>query len=300
MRQKKGKGLPSGDSFFIPVQLPFDWQSLIAFLRLRATPGVEIITDSSYARTCGTRVSPQTVAVRYENACLRVTHSGGPGDRPDFEGRVRQMFRADADTRPIELFLQKDAWLGKFVTQQPGLRIPGGWSAFEIAVRAILGQQVSVAAATTLMGRLVRIAGTRLSESSWLFPSPAEIVKADLSGLGMPRKRLETVRSLAAFFAEQGDHCVAQPNAMDQLLAIPGIGKWTAGYILMRAGPGHDHWPEGDLVLRKALSPMKQRITPRELVNTFSQWSPCRSYAAIHIWRSYVSAPKLAAAPRKK
>lgn len=280
--------------------MPFDWQSLVAFLRLRATPGVETIADSGYARTGGTKAAPQTIFVRHEkvNACLHVAHSGDAGDQTDLEGRVRQIFRPDADTHPIELFLRKDAWLRKFVARHPGLRVPGGWSAFEIAVRAILGQQVSVAAATTLMGRLIQIAGTKLDEASWLFPSPAEVVKADLSGLGMPRKRLETVKSLAVFFAEQGDHCLAHPNAADQLLAIAGIGRWTAGYILMRAGAGHDHWPEGDLVLRKALSVEKKLIAPGGLMKAFSRWSPYRSYATIHIWRGYVSDANSTASPR--
>ncbi len=282
------------------MQLPFDWQSLIAFLRLRATPGVETVTDSSYARTCRTRAAPQTVSVRYENAKARlhVEHSGDAGDRANLEERVTKIFSVGTDTRPIELFLQKDAWLRKFVARQPGLRVPGGWGAFEIAIRAILGQQISVAAATTLMGRLVRIAGTKLDEASWLFPSPEEIAKADLSGLGMPRKRLETVKSLAVFFAGQGDHCLAQPTAADQLLAIAGIGKWTAGYILMRAGPGPDHWPEGDLVLRKALS-KKKLIAPGGLVKAFRRWSPYRGYATIHIWRGYVSTANSTALRRK-
>jgi DNA-3-methyladenine glycosylase II len=169
------------------------------------------------------------------------------------------------------------------------LRVPGGWSAFEIAVRAILGQQISVPAATTLMGRLVQIAGTRLSETDWLFPTPEQILNSGLRGLGIPGSRLETVKSLAGFFAEHGDDCLALADVKARLLAIKGIGKWTAGYILMRAGDGHDHWPEGDLVLRKALSRKKTMITAAGLEQAFRQWSPYRSFATIHLWRGYVS-----------
>ena len=160
-------------------------------------------------------------------------------------------------------------------------------------MRAVLGQQVSVPAATTLMGRLVRGAGSRLSETAWLFPTPAQVLRSDLGGLGVPGSRLETVKSLAAFFAENGDLCLAQPGVKVRLLAIKGIGKWTAGYILMRTGESHDHWPEGDLVLRKALSKKKTKektmIAPARMERVFRRWSPYRGYATIHIWRGYVS-----------
>jgi len=154
-------------------------------------------------------------------------------------------------------------------------------------MRAILGQQVSVPAATTLMGRLVRAAGTRLDESQWLFPTAEQIVRADLSGLGVPGSRMETVKTLAGFFAEHGEQCLDQTNIKDRLLALKGIGKWTAGYILMRTSANHDHWPEGDLILRKALSKDEAMIAHATLEQAFSRWSPYRSYATIHIWKGY-------------
>ena len=98
---------------------------------------------------------------------------------------------------------------------------------------------------------------------------------------------METVKSLAAFFAEHGDQCLAQPEIKDRLLALKGIGKWTAGYILMRTAASHDHWPEGDLILRKALSNDKSMIALAALEQGFSRWSPYRSYATIHIWKGY-------------
>ncbi|MGZ4900026.1 MAG: DNA-3-methyladenine glycosylase family protein [Candidatus Angelobacter sp.] len=278
-------------SFAIPVQTPFDWESLLAFMRLRATPGVESVTDKAYARTIMDDTAPQTLSVTYNpaTATLQIAYSGDVNARDLIERRVKKIFKPDVSTVPIETFLSRDTWLNGFVTRQPGLRVPGGWSAFEIAVRAILGQQVSVPAATTLMGRLVRAAGTRLSETSWLFPDPEQVAQSTLSGLGVPGSRLETVNSLAAFFAENGDQCLAETDIKDRLLALKGIGKWTAGYILMRTGDSHDHWPEGDLVLRKALSHDKAMIAPAALQQVFSQWSPYRGYATIHIWRGYVS-----------
>jgi AraC family transcriptional regulator of adaptative response / DNA-3-methyladenine glycosylase II len=142
------------------------------------------------------------------------------------------------------------------------------------------------------MGRLVRLAGTQLSESAWLFPTANQILKSDLSQLGVPGQRRETLKGLAAFFAEHGDVCVIQPDARERLLSIKGIGKWTTGYILMRTSRDYDHWPEGDLVLRKALSNGNAQMDAARLEKTFSQWGPYRGYATIHIWRGYVSSKK--------
>ena len=283
--------MASPHTFVLPVQKPFDWESLLAFMRVRATPGVETVTDSAYTRTITDAAGPQTLSVTFDpaGARLQVAYSGKAATRSVVESRTKQIFKPDVSTVPIETFLGRDKWLAGFVARQPGLRVPGGWSVFEIALRAILGQQVSVPAATTLMGRLVRLAGTRLSEAGWLFPTPESVLKSKLSGLGVPASRLETVKSLAGFFAEHGDECIALADVKARLLAIKGIGKWTAGYILMRTGDGHDHWPEGDLVLRKALSCKNTMITPSGLAEAFSQWSPYRSFAAIHLWRGYVS-----------
>ena len=281
--------------FALSVQQPFDWESLLSFLRLRATPAVETVTDSAYTRTITDGAAVQTLSVTYDSkaATLQVAYSGEPSARSLVESRAKQIFKPDVDTVPIETFLNRDAWLSGFVQRQAGLRVPGGWSPLEIAMRAILGQQVSVPAATTLMGRLVRAAGKRLDESAWLFPSAEQIAKSNLTGLGVPGSRMETVKLLAAFFAEHGDDCLAEADIKNRLLALKGIGKWTAGYILMRAAASHDHWPEGDLILRKALSNGKTPsngkivIAHAALEQAFSRWSPYRSYATIHIWKGY-------------
>jgi len=283
--------MASVHSFALPVQMPFDWESLLGFMRMRATPGVETVTDRVYARTITDGTTPQTLSVTYDprGAMLQIAYSGSAAAQTTVASRMKQIFKPDVSTLPIEAFLGRDKWLAGFVARQPGLRVPGGWSAFEIAVRAILGQQVSVPAATTLMGRLARMAGTRLSETGWLFPAPEGVLKSRLSGLGIPGSRLETLKSLAGFFVEHGDQCVALADVNARLLAMKGIGKWTAGYILMRTGDSHDHWPEGDLVLRKALSRKKTMITAAGLAEAFSRWSPYRSFATIHLWRGYVS-----------
>lgn len=279
--------------FALRVERPFDWQSLLAFLQLRATPGVEIVTDSAYTRTISEAGAAQTFSVTYDPdaRALQIAYSGETSTRKLVEARAKQIFKPEANTVPIEAFLARDPWLGGFVKRQAGLRVPGGWSALEISMRAILGQQVSVPAATTLMGRLVRAAGTRLSETQWLFPSAEQIAQADLSGLGVPGSRMETVKTLAAFFEEHGEQCLEHADIRDRLLALKGIGKWTAGYILMRTSASHDHWPEGDLILRKALSKDKAMIGHGALEQAFNRLSPYRSYATIHIWKGY--APRL-------
>jgi len=289
--------MPSLHTFAVPVRMPFDWESLLAFLRLRATPGVETVTDSAYIRTIAEATAPATLRVTYDraNAGLHISYAGAADARGPVESRVKQIFKTDVSTGPIEEFLGRDLWLAGYVARQPGLRVPGGWSTFEVAMRAILGQQISVSAGTTLVGRLVRLAGTRVNEIDWLFPSPEQVLAADLAGLGIPQKRLQTLRSLAALFAEQGEECLRRDDAMDRLLAISGIGRWTAGYILMRTAENHDYWPEGDLVLRKALSKRKELVNPAKLARAFSRWSPYRSYATIHIWRGYVSSTNSAA-----
>ena len=256
---------------------------------------MEAVSGSAYTRTITDGAAPQTLSVSYDRvaASLQIAYSGNASTRSLVEQRIKHLFKTDVSTGPIEIFLARDKWLSVFVARQPGLRVPGGWCAFEVAARAILGQQISVPAATTLMGRLVRVAGPRLSEKAWLFPTPAQVLQSNLNGLGVPGSRLETLKSLATFFAENCDLCLAQPDAKDRLLAIKGIGKWTAGYILMRTGKSHDHWPEGDLILRKALSKMKTKkktmIAPAQMEQAFSRWSPYRGYATIHIWRGYVS-----------
>ena len=278
------------NTFALAVQQPFDWESLLAFLQRRATPGVEVVTDSAYTRTITDGAAAQTLSVTYDSATatLQVVYSGEDSTRNLVESRTKQVFKPDVNIVPIEAFLCCDPWLEGFVQQQAGLRVPGGWSALEIAMRAVLGQQVSVPAGTTLMGRLVRSAGTRLSESSWLFPSAEQIARADLRSLGVPGSRMETVKSLARFFAEHGEQCLEHPEIKDRLLALKGIGKWTAGYILMRtAVSNHDHWPEGDLILRKALSKDKAMIAHSALEQAFSRWIPYRSYATIHIWKGF-------------
>lgn len=180
--------MASKRSFTLPVHPPFDWQSLLAFLRLRATPGVESVNESGYVRTVGEGPKLEKVSLSYQpdECSLLVEYTGPAGVQASIEQRVRQMFKPEVNTSPIEEFLSRDPWLRGFVGRRPGLRVPGGWCGFEVAVRAVLGQQISVPAATTLMGRLVRLSGSNVGESEWVFPTPTQVSTADLGGMGIP------------------------------------------------------------------------------------------------------------------
>jgi AraC family transcriptional regulator of adaptative response / DNA-3-methyladenine glycosylase II len=189
--------------------------------------------------------------------------------------------------------LGSDALLAPLVEARPGLRRPGAFDGFELAMRAVLGQQVTVAGASTLAGRLVAIAGEPLDAPSQgithLFPSPDQVAEADLSGLGIPAARRKTIRGLAEEVASGRlvlDGSEDLDETTDRLLALPGIGSWTASYIAMRALGEDDAFPAGDLGLQRASSKLGGPATASGLRARAERWRPWRAYAALHLWTS--------------
>jgi len=280
---------------------PFDGAALLGFLAPRAIPGVEQVTGSRYARTIrapggpglieltlpddpapdgpasGARAAPRHVLLRARLPRLR-----GVGQ---VVSRCRQLLDLDADTCAIGAALAADGLLAPLVAARPGLRVPGSYDGFELAVRAILGQQVSVPAARTLAGRLAGRFGTRLEapdgSPSVLFPGPADLAGADLSGLGLTAARQATLRSLAAAVAGERlalDHGADPEETAARLAELPGIGPWTISYILMRAVGDPDAFPAGDLGLRRALDGLGGSAARAD------RWRPWRAYAAVHLW----------------
>jgi AraC family transcriptional regulator, regulatory protein of adaptative response / DNA-3-methyladenine glycosylase II len=156
------------------------------------------------------------------------------------------------------------------VARHSGLRVPGAWDAFELAVRAVLGQQVTVKGATTLAGRLVEQFGTRTTHG-YLFPTPRALAAADPAAIGLPRKRAEALRAVAQAFAS-----AHAPESVEQLRQLPGIGEWTAQYIAMRAFSEPDAFPATDLGLIHAAG--------ADVALQAEQWQPWRAYAAMHLW----------------
>jgi len=262
---------------------PYDAASIFGFLAARAVVGVEEAGPSTYSRVVTTAHGPGVVSLAPGSAHL-VARLSIP-DLSDLGGvvaRLRRLFDLDADPGAVDDVLRADAMLGPLVSARPGLRVPGAVDGFEIAVRAVLGQQVSVAGARTIAGRLCGALGEPLAEPSGslthAFPTARAVADADLSGLGLTGGRVRALRALATEVA--AGRLVLGPGAdRDEaragLLAVPGIGPWTAGYVAMRALSDPDGWPEADLILRRWV--LAHGAEP-------DRWRPWRAYAAMHLW----------------
>lgn len=300
LRRKSATELPTGSAVTLRLRYrpPYDWDAMLAFLEARAIDGVEQVVDGCYRRTVSHEGRMGTVEVRHEPAhhSLAVTLRF-PSVRalPALLTRVRRVFDTGADVETIGAHLSRDAFLAPLLARRPGLRAPGGWDGFELAVRAILGQQVSVAAARGLAGRLVALCGESLPEAAGLqpelsriFPSAARVAAADLGALGMPGARREALKALAE--AALADPHLFHPRgtveeAVERLRSIRGVGEWTAQYIALRALRETDAFPASDLgLLRGAASGTGERPTPAELLQRAEAWRPWRAYAAQHLW----------------
>lgn len=280
---------------------PFDVHALLAFLAARATSGVEIVDGDRYLRTVSIDGAQGFLEVRpaKDEPCLelRVSFALSRVLLRVVE-RVHRLFDLRADPLVIDEHLLRAPSLARRVAARPGLRVPGAWDGFELAVRAVLGQQISVKGATTLAGRLVARFGEPLGAPApglsgphgddlavagltHVFPSPAVLAEADLSGIGLPRARAETLRHLA-IAARDGAVALDTPSEEParQLTVIPGIGPWTAAYVAMRAFGEPDAFPSGDLALSKAMG----LRSPRELERAADVFRPWRAYAAMHLW----------------
>jgi AraC family transcriptional regulator of adaptative response / DNA-3-methyladenine glycosylase II len=259
---------------WIPAAEPFDGRSLLGFLEARAVAGVEEVKGGSYRRSVSLKNGAGVVSVRPDAAGVRVELDLEAGDAEEALARVRRVFDTDADPAPVVAVLGNDPLLGPLVRKRPGLRLPGAFDGFEIAVRAIVGQQVSVAGARTVLGRLVERYGG--------FPDPTGLAEADPASFPFPRARgaaLVEVARLVASGELRLDPDADTGDARERLLAVPGIGPWTAGYISMRALGDRDVFLPGDVGVRQALARLGAEADP-------ARWRPWRSYAVIHLWRS--------------
>ena len=294
LRRQPGRQIPENSSEFsfrLAYRPPLAWEPLLDFLSRRAIPQVEAVQEGTYLRTI--RLNRQN---REHSGFLEVKHE--PDERmisvrlsdtlvpvcATVLERVRRLFDLQADPATI------DAALGPLAQGRPGLRVPGSFDGFELAVRAILGQQVSVAGAGTLAGRLVMRFGTPLKTSivalSFLFPKASQIANAstkEIERLGITGRRAETLVALAQA-VHQGDLSLEPGNRVEgtlrQLRNIPGIGEWTAQYVAMRALSWPDAFPHTDLGIRKALG----GNSPKQILALAEKWRPWRAYAALHLW----------------
>jgi AraC family transcriptional regulator of adaptative response / DNA-3-methyladenine glycosylase II len=283
----------------LPFRAPFDWPLLLGFLGPRAIPGVENVAGDCYRRTIALDGRHGIVEVRPRDGALEaMIRFPVAGALDAIAGRLIRQFDLAADAAAIGTHLIRDPLLAPLVAARPGLRVPGAWEPFELAVRAILGQQISVAAATVLAGRVAACYGTplRLEDGappppglSHVFPAPADLTGADPGILRVPRARAATIAGLAAAVMAEPDLLApTQPldDSVARLCRLPGIGLWTAHYVAMRALRAPDAFPAGDLGLRKAAATADGVPALKVLEARAEAWRPWRAYAAIHLWFS--------------
>jgi AraC family transcriptional regulator, regulatory protein of adaptative response / DNA-3-methyladenine glycosylase II len=277
---------------------PYDWESMLGYLQVRAIPGVEIVEGESYHRTVQIDGFVGSVEVGHlpQLRSLSVT-IGFPlvSSLPAIVTRVRRVFDVSADIETIDAHLSRDPLLAPLVARRPGLRAPGGWDGFELAVRAILGQQISVAAARRLAGELVALHGEPLSKGtvghpslSHVFPAAERLAAAESIDLRMPHARRASLKALAEAAAR--DPNLFRPfgtieEAIARLRSIRGVGEWTAQYIALRALREMDAFPATDVgLLRGAAVIGGARSTSATLLDRAESWRPWRAYAAQHLW----------------
>ena len=274
---------------------PYDWKGVLAFLAGRALSGIEHVTDRSYARTV--RLGDATGWIRVTQSprkhalLVEFTHGLAPM-LPAVLARVRALFDLDARPDLIAKHLARDTRLTAAVKANPGMRVPGAFSGFEMGLRAILGQQVTVKAATTIACRFVETFGepivTPYAELNRLTPAPARVAAATVDEIARHGIVAARCRSIIALAAAQNDDTLCLDGVthqrpeltIDRLTTLPGIGQWTAHYIAMRALRWPDAFPKEDIAVRNRLG----GVTPKQAEVLSQPWRPWRSYAVMHVW----------------
>lgn len=290
---RKEQIIDQNDAFTIKLSYrrPFDFAGVLSFLAMRAIPGVETASDGEYRRTILVEGEPGRISVSNdESQKVLLCKIEVDNSRPliHIVEKVRRLFDLDAVPQDIQCQLQKDKSLAKLVKQNPGQRLPGSWDGFEIAVRAIVGQQISVKGATTVMGGIAEKYGDQ-TEYGIVFPGPAVIADMDHGALPMPGNRARAIKLMArAVLDGELELGVTNDTAqlVEQLVAIKGIGPWTAQYVAMRALNDPDAFLHSDLVLLRVARKMLGIDGERQLLMRAERWRPWRAYAGMHLWRN--------------
>ncbi len=284
-------------TMLLPYREPFDFSRLLTFFSARAIPGVEAVCDGRYLRSAMVGGKQCVIDVREDGRNVLLTlHGADTGLLLSMTQRVKSMFDLDASPDDISRVLRRDGKLRGKLRRCPGIRVPGAWDGFELTVRAILGQQISVAAATTLAGRLVERYGAPLkitvpgvdNTPRRLFPTAEKLARARMSKLGIMTARVETIRRLAKSVVDGSisfDTSQRSDDICRALTAIRGIGDWTAQYVAMRVLKNPDAFLSSDLGLLRAFdSPGRPRMKASELARLSEAWRPWRAYAAMLLW----------------
>ena len=286
---------PHGDiELSLPYRSPYDWPAMLDFLRRRAIPGIETVGADSYARSGQIDGMQGVVEVRpgAGNVLRARVRFANLSALPGIIGRLRRVFDLGADPEAIAGHLGQDPILAPLVQDRPGLRLPGAWDGFELAMRAVLGQQITVPGAVRLAARLVAAYGDRLAEPdgelTHVFPAPEALAVADLASLGMPRSRAGTLSAVAAAAIADPhlfDATCGLDEAVKRLRAIRGVGEWTAQYIALRQLREPDAFPAADIGLLRGMAALDGRLyTSSDLLQRAEAWRPWRGYAAQHLW----------------
>lgn len=280
----------------LDYQGPYDWPAMLGFLSARAIAGLETVVDGVYSRSISLGGAHGTFSITQAqgDALDVVLRFPDILAVPEIVRRLRRMFDLDADLPGIHRHLSTDPLMARLIAGHPGLRVPGAWDGLELAIRAVLGQQISVGAAIRLAGKLVAQYGERLLPSfaplTHVFPSSRVLAEADLAALGMPRSRGRTLSGVAQallddprLFEPKSD----LPACTAPLLALWGVGDWTAQYIALRQMREADAFPSGDVGLINALKALEGGpVTPGGLLARAEAWRPHRAYAAQVLWTS--------------
>jgi DNA-3-methyladenine glycosylase II len=278
----------------LAYQPPYDWPAMLGFLSARAIAGMETVVDSVYSRSIGLQGVHGTFSIKPAgDAALEVTLDfPEPAAVPEIVARLRRMFDLDADLLAIHRHLATDPLMARLIGERPGLRVPGAWDGLELAIRAVLGQQITVGAAIKLAGKLVAQYGAPMASPmpglTYVFPGAAVLAAADLATLGMPKSRGRTLSGVAQALLD--DPLLFEPgreSGVERLLALHGIGDWTAQYIALRQLRERDAFPSGDVGLINALAALEGGpVTARQLLQRAEVWRPFRGYAAQQLWTS--------------
>ncbi len=268
---------------------PYDWPALLCFFAARAIPGADEVDGTIYRRTfaIGPARGRLSISPTKGGLVAEITTTGQM-DEAKLTEKLRRLFDLDAPGRRITAHLKRDESLGASLKKRPGLRVPGVWDPFELGVRAILGQQVSVAGASTLAGRIATRFGKTAAKGhatlTRLFPTPEELADANLDGIGLTTRRAATVINLARTVRDDATLlALDQPldKFVERIADLPGLGPWTAHYMAMRLGHA-DAFPASDLGVRKALN----TTSDKEVLKLAERWRPYRAYATMHLWAS--------------
>jgi 3-methyladenine DNA glycosylase/8-oxoguanine DNA glycosylase len=285
----------------LSYQPPYDWEAALAYLKNRGIRGIEVVDGNLYSRSIEIdgHISYFQIRPAKQDAHFDITFHRLPENKlPYMSFRVREMFDLDINPLIIVNYLGRDKYLAPIISRYPGLRLIGCWDKFEMTVRVIVGQQVTLTSAAAVLSRLVQRYGREISQPhipgiTHVFPKPEVLAKLDTVSAGMPVKRAEAIKCLAQKVCSGDivfDGTMSSERIIQGLKQIPGVGQWTTDYVAMRVLKEPDAFPLTDLVIKRMLERVKQTARPAvDIKERIDSWSPWRAYVAIYFWKEYAA-----------